>query len=554
MRLKAESSKVTGALKQLESTIEHLKKHPTERWQTIRQITKQLNSSHHVPSSKSVHSHPASPAWTQRMESLFGPINDQLRLIKCDNCGILTKENNSKVGVTHKLNCEILRKSSGSSIGPNGLLNKKFGLSNLHFSNLESNSKKRGSSEVSLDTNPLKKKKKTTIIDHTTSSGGHPDGPNVINGVPMTQKQIKKALAAAERLERENERKEKKRIEEEARKAKKLSRAKGGPVNVNEQCGVLLPPNDTPCARSLTCKTHSMGAKRSVPGRSAPYDVLLNEWQKKNNPNWGDRKVVTPRVGPGIEPGISKKKKKELASLANKNNNNNQSNSDKNGSNGDQSQENDNSNNNNQVKNQSSGNSTQGQVVNKSTTSNSTKSSGQAKSNTGGGGGGGSQGGGTSQVTGTNKKTNHPSSQSLSKTGGTQTSTSSTKLSAANEAKLLGELDADFYLIVPPPKKSSSSSSKLQQKSTPIDVDGDTVMGGEPPDHHPHQLDSEGEEDRSDNESDSEFEAVLKGLIISQNFLRKPCSFSSSSSSAVNCWSKFSKLGVRESFANSFKM
>jgi hypothetical protein len=55
-----------------------------------------------------------------------------------------------------------------------------------------------------------------------------------------------------------------------------LSLFLGGPVNVNEQCGVLVPPNDTPCARSLTCKTHSMGAKRSVPGRSAPYDVLLS--------------------------------------------------------------------------------------------------------------------------------------------------------------------------------------------------------------------------------------------------------------------------------------
>jgi coenzyme F420-reducing hydrogenase gamma subunit len=73
----------------------------------------------------------------------------------------------------------------------------------------------------------MKKKKKTTIIDHTQASGIDPDGPNVINGIPMTQKQIKKALAAAERLERENERKEKKRLEEEARKAKKLSRAKG---------------------------------------------------------------------------------------------------------------------------------------------------------------------------------------------------------------------------------------------------------------------------------------------------------------------------------------
>jgi hypothetical protein len=36
------------------------------------------------------------------METLFGPLNDQLRLIKCDHCGILTRETNSKVGVTHK--------------------------------------------------------------------------------------------------------------------------------------------------------------------------------------------------------------------------------------------------------------------------------------------------------------------------------------------------------------------------------------------------------------------------------------------------------------------
>ncbi|KAI9631001.1 hypothetical protein KEM48_013365 [Puccinia striiformis f. sp. tritici PST-130] len=449
MRLKAESSKVTGALKQLESTIEHLKKHPTERWQTIRQITKQLNSSHHVPSSKSVHSHPASPAWTQRMESLFGPINDQLRLIKCDNCGILTKENNSKVGVTHKLNCEILRKSSGS---------KRIFRSITRYQPIKE--KEEDDNNRSYD-----------IIGRTSGrterdQWGADD-----------QKQIKKALAAAERLERENERKEKKRIEEEARKAKKLSRAKGGPVNVNEQCGVLLPPNDTPCARSLTCKTHSMGAKRSVPGRSAPYDVLLNEWQKKNNPI-------------GV---IGRWSLLELA------------------------------------QNQSSGNSTQGQVVNNLRLP--IQRNHQVKPS---------------------QTQEEEEEEGLKEEG--QTSTSSTKLSAANEAKLLGELDADFYLIVPPPKKSSSSSSKLQQKSTPIDVDGDTVMGGEPPDHHPHQLDSEGEEDRSDNESDSEFEAVLKGLIISQNFLRKPCSFSSSSSSAVNCWSKFSKLGVRESFANSFKM
>ncbi|KAL2001384.1 hypothetical protein VTN02DRAFT_1832 [Thermoascus thermophilus] len=54
-----------------------------------------------------------------------------------------------------------------------------------------------------------------------------------------------------------------------------------GPVDVEKQCGVTL-PNGQQCARSLTCKSHSMGAKRAVPGRSLPYDMLLQAYQKKN--------------------------------------------------------------------------------------------------------------------------------------------------------------------------------------------------------------------------------------------------------------------------------
>lgn len=54
-----------------------------------------------------------------------------------------------------------------------------------------------------------------------------------------------------------------------------------GPVDVEKQCGVLL-ANGQPCARSLTCKSHSMGAKRAVAGRSLPYDMLLAAYQKKN--------------------------------------------------------------------------------------------------------------------------------------------------------------------------------------------------------------------------------------------------------------------------------
>lgn len=69
-------------------------------------------------------------------------------------------------------------------------------------------------------------------------------------------------------------------------KKKKQMKAKGqvkpkGPVDVEKQCGVPLPAGGF-CARSLTCKTHSMGAKRAVLGRSAPYDVLLQQYQKRN--------------------------------------------------------------------------------------------------------------------------------------------------------------------------------------------------------------------------------------------------------------------------------
>ncbi|CAK7263489.1 SAGA complex subunit Sgf73 [Sporothrix epigloea] len=70
----------------------------------------------------------------------------------------------------------------------------------------------------------------------------------------------------------------KKKKKEEAKP--KTAKPKG-PVDVERQCGVIL-PNGQLCARSLTCKSHSMGAKRAVPGRSLPYDMLLAAYQKKN--------------------------------------------------------------------------------------------------------------------------------------------------------------------------------------------------------------------------------------------------------------------------------
>lgn len=56
-----------------------------------------------------------------------------------------------------------------------------------------------------------------------------------------------------------------------------------GPINLDRQCGVIN-NKGLPCSRSLTCKSHSMGAKRNVQGRTQPYDTLLFEWQKATNP------------------------------------------------------------------------------------------------------------------------------------------------------------------------------------------------------------------------------------------------------------------------------
>ncbi|KAI9315220.1 SCA7, zinc-binding domain-containing protein [Dichotomocladium elegans] len=54
------------------------------------------------------------------------------------------------------------------------------------------------------------------------------------------------------------------------------------PLDLDRQCGVIQGPNNTPCTRSLTCKSHSMGAKRAVAGRSQLYDILLAAYQKKS--------------------------------------------------------------------------------------------------------------------------------------------------------------------------------------------------------------------------------------------------------------------------------
>ncbi|KAF6761460.1 SCA7, zinc-binding domain-containing protein [Ephemerocybe angulata] len=88
-----------------------------------------------------------------------------------------------------------------------------------------------------------------------------------------------------------------------------------GPVDYDKQCGVI---NDKglPCSRSLTCKSHSMGAKRSVQGRSRPYDELLLDWQRANNPNFVEPVKRESKAEKKAQREREKLEKKRIASEA----------------------------------------------------------------------------------------------------------------------------------------------------------------------------------------------------------------------------------------------
>ncbi|KAJ5721074.1 uncharacterized protein N7483_009008 [Penicillium malachiteum] len=100
---------------------------------------------------------------------------------------------------------------------------------------------------------------------------------SAIKGTEDGTKKGKKRKADEDDTNLNKEPKKKKKKDEPKAKTAKPK----GPVDVEKQCGVTL-PNGAQCARSLTCKSHSMGAKRAVPGRSLPYDMLLQQYQKKN--------------------------------------------------------------------------------------------------------------------------------------------------------------------------------------------------------------------------------------------------------------------------------
>jgi SAGA-associated factor 73 len=88
-----------------------------------------------------------------------------------------------------------------------------------------------------------------------------------------------------------------------------------GPVDLEKQCGVI---NDKglPCSRSLTCKSHSMGAKRAVTGRSRSYDELLLEWNRAHNPNFVEPVKRETKAEKKEKKDREKAEKKRLAAEA----------------------------------------------------------------------------------------------------------------------------------------------------------------------------------------------------------------------------------------------
>lgn len=128
----------------------------------------------------------------------------------------------------------------------------------------KANATEAGVEGISSAKGVIKSEKKTAAKEATAS---------------LTENSSKKTKKRKAEVEGDKEPKKKKLKKDEPPKPK-MPKPKG-PVDVEKQCGVLL-PNSGYCARSLTCKSHSMGAKRAVPGRSMPYDFLLAQYQKKN--------------------------------------------------------------------------------------------------------------------------------------------------------------------------------------------------------------------------------------------------------------------------------
>ncbi|KAI8976752.1 SCA7, zinc-binding domain-containing protein [Pilobolus umbonatus] len=114
--------------------------------------------------------------------------------------------------------------------------------------------------------------------DKSKQRSSYSDDEESVKKEPKTEDMAGKTLPVP--IEKDDKKKAKKDIKE-VREVKKKSMKQKAPLDLDKQCGVIQGPNNLPCTRSLTCKSHSMGLKRAVEGRSQAYDILLAAYQKK---------------------------------------------------------------------------------------------------------------------------------------------------------------------------------------------------------------------------------------------------------------------------------
>jgi len=171
------------------------------------------------------------------------PLKDESGIVNCNEC---SKKVIPSGFIDHSANCERIKANA-----------------------LEASQNADTSTEVSVTDAADDKNTKTPIIETHNSN-------------KKRKKSVEVEVADSKRpsspVKPSPEKKQKVKKEKEK---KKTARHKG-PIDLDKQCGVIAPPNNTPCTRSLTCKSHSMASKRGVMGRSQSYDILLAQYQKKS--------------------------------------------------------------------------------------------------------------------------------------------------------------------------------------------------------------------------------------------------------------------------------
>ncbi|GBB87024.1 hypothetical protein RclHR1_13490003 [Rhizophagus clarus] len=113
------------------------------------------------------------------------------------------------------------------------------------------------SSNIKISEPFVKNETDSGLQDEKKKTQKRPNSPTLAEESPRKKQKIKKC-----------------------RKKKKIINRNKEVIDLDSQCGVITPPDNTPCTRSLNCKNHSLALKRSVMGRSQPYVILLIKYRR----------------------------------------------------------------------------------------------------------------------------------------------------------------------------------------------------------------------------------------------------------------------------------